>query len=252
MIDSHCHLADPQFDADTDAVIARALAAGVETMITIADTFEEGEKCVQIAEKYDQLYCTIGVHPHGSKQWNEQSGETLRTLLSSSEKVVAVGEIGLDYHYDNSPRDVQRRVFQEQLAIASECELPVVVHNRESIDDLHRILREVPPEKMVLHCCTEKWENISELIDRGYLLSFTGIATYAKSEDIRNTIAHCPLTQMMVETDAPYLAPDGFRCQRNEPAYVIRVAECIAHIKGIPLEDVERQTTENAIAFFGL
>lgn len=256
MIDSHCHLADKQFAHDLDAVIERAGAAGVWRMVTIADSLEESEKCVVLAEKYEHIFCSVGVHPHRAKEWGADSSERLRELVRSSGRVRALGEMGLDYHYDFSPRDVQREVFQEQLELAKEWQMPAVVHCRESVEDVWTIVDTVRPEKLVLHCCTERWEDVRRFVDRGYLLSFTGIATYPKSEDIRRTIQMCPLTQLMVETDAPYLPPAALRAKggrrvRNEPAYVMEVAKCVATVQGVSLEQVDRVTTKNAVEFFG-
>lgn len=252
MIDSHCHLADTKFEADLSDVLLRAEEHGVEVMMCIADSLEEGKECIEMAEKYEQIFCTIGMHPHNAKEWNDDSVRELRDLLSSSLKVKALGEIGLDYHYDNSPRETQRSVLRTQLEIAKDMNLPVVVHNRESIDDLMCIVREVRPPSAVLHCCTERWEDVEEWVDMGYHLSFTGIATYPKSEEIRRTIERCPLDRMMVETDAPYLAPIPHRGKRNEPAYVLEVAKLIADVKGSDLMSIDRSTSENAVAFFGL
>lgn len=267
MIDSHCHLTDKQFAEDRDAVIRRAVAAGVVRMVTIADSLEESEQCVSLTEKYEHIFCSIGVHPHNAMKWrmtNDQSlMTTLRGLVASSKKVVALGETGLDYHvkpvagsghvarhYDFSPRDAQRQAFQEQLELAKELRLPAVVHCREAVTDVWATVDAVRPEELVLHCCTEKWEDVRRFVDRGYFLSFTGIATYPQSEDVRRTIRMCPLEQMMVETDAPYLAPVPYRGKRNEPAYVMEVAKAIAQMKGVTLEEVDRVTTGNAMRFF--
>lgn len=252
MIDSHCHLADSKFSSDISEVIARANACGIGHMVTIADSLDEGDMCLSIAKKYDQVYCTIGVHPHNAKDWKDDDATRLHQQLTSSKKVVALGEIGLDYHYMNSPKEDQIKVFRLQVEIAKELGLPIVVHNRDSIADLMPIIRELQPPKMVLHCCTEKWEDVSELIERGYLLSFTGIATYPKSDEIRKTIENCPLHQMMIETDAPYLSPNSKRGKRNEPSYVVEVAECIAEIKSISIEEVDSATTKNTKVFYGV
>lgn len=249
MIDSHCHLADGKFADDLDAVLTRAHDTGVEQMVTIADNIEEAKKCIELAEKYDQLFCTIGVHPHEASTWNEQSAAWLREHAYRN-RVVAIGEIGLDYHYMNSSKEDQIRAFREQIVIAQEAGLPIVVHNRDSITDLLPIIEELQPTKMVLHCCTEEWKNVSSLIERGYLLSFTGIATYPKSDVIRETIKQCPLEQMMIETDAPYLAPEGKRGQRCEPAFVRSVLECIAAVKGVSVEEIDRITTMTTQEFF--
>lgn len=252
MIDSHCHLADKAFDADRAEVIARALEAGVTQMITIADDLTEGEKCLEIAADNADIFCTVGVHPHRAKEWNEGDGERLKTMLESSKKVVAVGEIGLDYHYDFSPRETQQRVFREQLSLAKELGLPAVVHCREAIADVRSIVEEVDAGPFVLHCCTEKWTDVEWILERGSLLSFTGIATFPKSTDIHETVRNCPLESMMVETDAPYLAPIPHRGKRCEPAHVIDTARFIAKEKGISFEQLNAVATKTTVAFFGL
>lgn len=250
MIDSHCHLADKQFAVDIDAVIERAVTAGVTQMVTVADSIDESDKCLALAEKYEQIFCSVGVHPHNATAW--ENPDVLRSLVKVSRQVVAIGEIGLDYHYDFSPRDTQRRVFQEQLELARELKMPVVVHCREAVQDVWQTVDAVRPEKLVMHCCTERWEDVRRFVERGYLLSFTGIATYQKSVEVRRTIQMCPLERMMVETDAPYLAPVPYRGKRNEPAYVVEVAKCMAKVKGVSLEEVDRVTMENTVGFFGL
>jgi TatD DNase family protein len=252
MIDSHCHLADPKFETDLSEVLQRAATVGVDRFIAIADTIEEGEKCLILADKHDQIFCTMGVHPHMASTWNIEEGRSVITEAAKHEKMVAVGEIGLDYHYMNSSKEDQIRAFRDQIEIAKELCLPIVTHNRDSIEDYLEIIRDLEPPSLVLHCHTEKWEDTVEFIDRGYLFGFTGIATYPKSEEIRNTIKQCPLEQMMVETDAPYLAPEGYRGKRCEPAYVIEVAKLIADIKGISYEEVDKATTSNAEKFYGL
>jgi len=180
MIDSHCHLTASQFDTDQDKVIKRALEAGVSTMICIADSIEESERSLQLAKKNPQvIWSTAGIHPHNASNWNKKSLTTLRALSDESE-VVGIGEIGLDYHYMNSPRDVQKNVFLEQLHLAKDLHLPAVVHSRKAIDDTWGIIQNIQPQKLVLHCCTEKYEDVERFINAGYLLSFTGIATYKK------------------------------------------------------------------------
>ncbi len=252
MIDSHCHLADAKFSSDLPDVLDRAHKAGVLQFVTIADTLLEAEECRKIAQKYDQIYCTVGVHPHHADEWKVDSGKRIIEECVQDPKMVAVGEIGLDYHYMNSPREDQIRAFRDQILIAQEFKKPIVVHNRESFEDLLPIIDELKPQKMVLHCCTEKWEDAVQILDRGYLLGFTGIATYPKSQVIREVIKNCPLEKMLIETDAPYLAPEGMRGKRNEPAFVVEVAKLIADIKGISLEEVDRVTTSNTIGFYAL
>jgi TatD DNase family protein len=221
-------------------------------MITIADSVLESRKCLELAEKFDQLFCTVGVHPHHAKDWKSTDIESLRSLVASSPKVRAIGEIGLDYHYDFSPREVQRHVFAEQLSLAAELKLSAVVHCREAIADVKAALMGMDLTKVVLHCCTEKWKDVAELVEQGIRLSFTGIATYPQAEDIRRVIEECPLEQMMTETDAPYLAPVPHRGKRNEPAFVLEVAQLIAKLKRVSLEEVDRVTSRTAMAFFRL
>jgi TatD DNase family protein len=252
MIDSHCHLADKQFSKDLDDVLKRAKEAGIDRMIAIADSLREAEDCIKLAEKYPQIFATVGVHPHHAKDWKRGDGEIIKEMVSSSPKVRAIGEIGLDYHYNHSPKSDQRAVFLEQLTLSRELGLPAVVHCREAIKDVEAIIREVEPLQVVLHCCTEKWEDVSWMIELGHFLSFTGIATYPSSADIKHTIKECPLEYMMIETDSPYLAPVPHRGKRNEPAYVAEVAKTIAHIKKLDIEEVDATTTKNAVEFFGL
>lgn len=229
-------------------------------MITIADSLPESRKCIDLTEQYAGVFCTVGVHPHHAKDWKDADADTLRSLVASSRKVRAIGEIGLDYHYPStvlragnfSPREAQQRAFGAQLALATELKLPSVVHCREAIGDVKAALTGVDLSKIVLHCCTEKWEDIEALVAQGLRLSFTGIATYPQAEGIRRVIRECPIEQMMVETDAPYLAPVPYRGKRNEPSYVLEVARLIAKVKDLSLEEVDRRTTENAVAFFGL
>src|SRR3989344_205498 len=253
MIDSHCHLADKKFGADLPDVLKRAKEAGVETMITIADTLDEAERCISIAEKYPNIFATVCVHPHKAKDWTGKDHERLTKLAKSSPKVRAIGEIGLDYHYDFSPQDIQREVFTMQLLIARELRMPVVVHCRsapnqsklgsgQAVEDVWSLVSEINPKSLVLHCCTEKWEDVERFVAAGYFLSFSGIATYPSADDIRETTEHCPLSQLMIETDAPYLAPMPHRGKRNEPAFVIEVLKAVAEIKKISLEEVESAT----------
>jgi TatD DNase family protein len=252
VIDSHCHLADKAFDADRDTVIERARTAGISPMVTIADSLDEAELCIEIAKANADIFATVGVHPHNAKDWTNTDADCLRALVASSKKVKAIGEIGLDYHYDFSERSDQQSVFSEQLQLANELQLPAVIHCREAVDDVKKILQELGTKNVVLHCCTEKWEDVEELVKEGCMLSFTGMATFLKATVIHNTIKQCPLSQMMIETDSPYLAPGAHRGKRNEPAFVSEVAKAIAELKGVSLQEVADATTKNAVQFFRL
>jgi TatD DNase family protein len=252
MIDSHCHLADPQFAQDLEAVLDRAKRAGLSACISIGDSLEESQRCIDLAEKHPQLFATVGIHPHNAKDWKSGDDERILEMVRSSPKVCAIGEVGLDYHYDNSPRMQQRDVFGTQLMIAKQLNLPAVVHCREAVEDVRKILEEVAPQKAVIHCCTENWEDVKPLVEKGYHLSFTGIATYPTAVAIRRTIEQCPLDQLMIETDAPYLAPVPHRGKRNEPMHVLEIAKLVAKIKNIGLAQVDHVTTQTTLAFFGL
>lgn len=252
MIDSHCHLADAAFDADRAEVVERAKRAGVTNMVCIADSIEESERCRTVAEQFAGVFWTVGVHPHKASAFDLKSDpERMRAALQHS-ACRAVGEIGLDYHYMNSPKHVQQQAFEAQLALAKDLDVPAVVHCREAVEDVWAITNHVRPKRLVIHCCTERWEDIQRFVDAGYFLSFTGIATYPKSTTVRECIAQCPLTQMMIETDAPYLAPVPHRGKRNEPAFVAEVAHCIAQVKQQELTDVVAALTASTVNFFSL
>ncbi len=252
MIDSHCHLADKGFTDDLSAVIQRAKKVGVGTMICIADSMEEGKRCREIAEQHNEIFWTMGVHPHVASGFDFARDPDLIRAALTHKKCKAVGEIGLDYHYMNSPKDTQQRVFETQLSIAKEADVPAVVHCREAVEDIWTIVKHVQPKHLVIHCCTEAWSDVERFVAAGYFLSFTGIATYPKSTVIRETIKHCPLDRIMIETDSPYLAPVPHRGKRNEPAFVTEVAKCIAEVKGLPLNEIDSITTRNTLEFFGL
>ena len=252
MIDSHCHLTAPQFDADRDAVIERAFAAGLEQMICVADCIADIDLCLALAKQHPQIFATAGMNPHHAKDFDQVRDLAIVRKAAGDSRCKAIGEIGLDYHYMNSPKEAQQQVFESQLVLAKELDLPAVVHCREAVEDVWTIVNHVKPEKLVLHCCSERWEDVERFVKAGYFLSFTGIVTYPKSDVIRDTVKHCPMDQLMIETDAPFLAPVPHRGKRCEPAFVVEVAKMIAEIKGLSFDEVDRITTENAVRFFGL
>lgn len=263
MIDSHCHLTAPEFSDDVVAVIERAKAAKVSTLITISDEMADLPKCRALAEAHENIFFSVGSHPHHAKDFDVARDIALLREAVKHPKCRAVGEVGLDYHYINppspdisglrwtsSPKDTQQRVFEAQLVLARELNLPAVVHCRDAVGDVWTIVSHVRPQKLVIHCCTEKWEDVERFVNAGYLLSFTGIITYPKSLEIRRTVEKCPLASMMVETDSPFLAPAPYRGKRCEPAYVLETAKVIAQIKGLTLAEVDEKTTKVAQAFF--
>jgi TatD DNase family protein len=252
VIDSHCHLTAPQFTSDGDAVIQRAAAAGVTFMVCVADDVSDISACTALAERYPSIIATAGVHPHHAKDVDSEKVLVTIREAAAHPKCKAIGEIGLDYHYMHSPKEAQRSLFEAQLLLAKELGLPAVVHCREAVGDVWEIVNRVKPRRLVLHCCSERFEDVECFVAAGFFLSFTGIVTYPKSDVIRDTVRRCPIDQMMVETDAPFLAPVPHRGKRCEPAFVLDVARKIAEIRELGLAEVDAQTTRNAVEFFSL
>jgi TatD DNase family protein len=253
LVDTHCHLNFDTFVEDQDDVIARAAAAGIGGIIVPATDLENCPEVIALAERYEMVYAAVGVHPNSSAGWQESWLDQLRQL-ARHEKVVAIGEIGLDYYWDKSPHDVQQRALAGQLALAAELNLPVILHNRESDADLLRLLRESPlygrDKPGVLHSFSSDWPVAQAALEMGYYLGFTGPVTYKSADGLRAIAARVPLERLLVETDAPFLAPQKYRGKRNEPAYVALIAERIAALHNIALEAVAQQTTSNARSLF--
>ncbi|MEO8596522.1 MAG: TatD family hydrolase [Candidatus Solibacter sp.] len=242
LVDSHCHLDDEKFDPDREQVMERALAAGVEMMMAIG-TGGELEVAIRQAERYPFIYATIGVHPHDAAKATDATFARLRELASHP-KVLAVGEIGLDYHYDFSPRDVQQSVFEKQLEIAAEFHKPIVIHTREAWDDtLARVT--ALPDGGIMHCFTGDRGQAEQALERGFHLSFGGVLTFPKAEEVREAARAVPEARLLVETDCPYLAPVPHRGKRNEPAFVVDTARRLAEVRGTSLEAIAECTTRN-------
>lgn len=253
MIDSHCHLDDARFDADREEVLERARAAGVTLALTIGSGNgpPDLEVATRLAEAVPWLYATVGVHPHEASKADAASLERLEQICGHP-KVVAVGEIGLDYHYDHSPRDVQRDIFAAQLAIARRAAKPIIIHTREAWDDTVSSLRHNWEGAGVMHCFSGGWDEAVKSLDLGFYLSFAGILTFPKAAALRETAARLPLDRVLIETDSPYLAPVPHRGKRNEPAFVIYTAQALAQARGVPLEEIIAQTTANFVRLFQL
>jgi len=251
MIDSHCHLTDPRLAEQLDMVLERAAAAGVGRMITIGTDLDDAIKVVEVCRALDNVRCAIGVHPNRCGQVPIEDLPRLRQLQSDP-SVLALGEMGLDYHWDYSPRDRQRHAFEFQLQLASELNRPVVIHCREATDDCLAIMRHYPAARAVFHCFTGSQEEARKILDAGYLLGFTGAVTFKKNDELRAACKLAPLDRILVETDAPYLSPEPVRKQKtNEPAFVLHVAAVVAQVHGISAEELDRITTENVGALFG-
>jgi TatD DNase family protein len=252
LVDSHCHLDFPDFAADLDGIVARAAAAGIGRMVTISTRVKRLGELIAIAERFPNVYCSVGTHPHHA---DEEDGIPTDQLIALTQhpKVVALGEAGLDYFYDNGSPDAQARGFRSHIAAARATGLPLVIHTRDADADCQRILEDEVGKgafPAVLHCYTGGRELAMRAIELGLHISFTGILTFKKSEVLRELAAALPADRIMVETDAPYLAPGKFRGKRNEPAYVVEVAKVLAETRGISLEEISRQTTDNFFRLF--
>jgi len=252
LVDSHCHLDFPDFAADLDGIVARAAAAGIGRMVTISTRVKRLGELIAIAERFPNVYCSVGTHPHHA---DEEDGIPTDRLIALTQhpKVVALGEAGLDYFYDNGSPDAQARGFRSHIAAARATGLPLVIHTRDADADCQRILEDEVGKgafPAVLHCYTGGRELAMRAIELGLHISFTGILTFKKSEALRELAAELPADRIMVETDAPYLAPGKFRGKRNEPAYVVEVAKVLAETRGVSLEEISRQTTDNFFRLF--
>ena len=256
-IDSHAHVESEDFDGDRSAMIARAVDAGVEIIVAVGngDIAKDSHAAAQrLAEKYDFIYTTVGVHPHEARRLDEALYARLAELAAHP-KVIAWGEIGLDYHYDNSPREVQREAFRKQLQMARERRLPAVIHTREAEEDTLRILREAwvgANLPGIIHCFTGTRQFAEAAVEMGFVISFSGVVTFKKSEDLRLTARSLPLDKILIETDAPFLAPVPFRGRRNEPAYVVETARAIGELHGRSGEEIGRLTAANFKRLFHL
>jgi TatD DNase family protein len=258
VVDSHCHVADPAFGADLDAVIARAHAAGVTDGLCVlaAGDAAEAAQADRAVQLWPTLRFAVGVHPHQAHQFAGRVGDLgglLQSAIAGRPGVRAVGEIGLDYHYDLSPRDVQRAVFRAQVAWARETSLPVVIHTREADADTVAILEEAGGGGLagVFHCFSGSAALARRALGLGFLVSFSGIVTFPRAGSLRDVAATVPLDRLLVETDCPYLAPVPMRGRRNEPAWVVRVAERLAEVAGVSLADLDRQVTTNFVRLVG-
>ena len=252
LVDSHCHLDFPDFTEERDAVIARAVAAGVGRMVTISTRVTKFPAILDIAETYEEVYCSVGTHPHNAAEEPDVTSQDL-IRLSAHPKVVAIGEAGLDYFYDRSPREVQAKGFRNHIAAARATGLPLVIHSRNADDDMAAILTEEMGKgafPFILHCFSSGRRLAETGVELGGYVSFSGILTFRKSEELRDIASSVPRDRLLVETDAPYLAPQPFRGKRNEPAYVAHTAAVLAETIGVGIDDIATITTDNFFRLF--
>jgi TatD DNase family protein len=259
LVDSHCHIDGEQFDADRDDVVRRANESGVGIMLNVGTGDPQSDdfsRAVSIAEKYENVYASVGVHPHDAKLYDDTAEEHLVDLIGSSNKVIAWGEIGLDFYYDHSPRDVQSDVFRRQIRKAAELDLPIIIHSRDADDETVEILSEECSgddfRGGIMHCFGGTPEMAENLLGLGFLISFAGNVTFKKAENLRHAARAVPLDKLLVETDCPFLTPVPLRGKRNEPAFVEHTARFLADLYSIPFETLAEQTTRNFLSFFKL
>lgn len=251
-IDSHAHLDDERFDEDREALINSLKENKIDLVFNIGADIKSSKASVNLANKYENIYAVVGVHPHDAKDVSEDYLNELREL-SKEEKVVAIGEIGLDFYYDNSPREEQRKIFKEQLDLAKELNLPVVIHTRDANQETFDILKEWAKDgevKAVLHCYSGSVELALEYIKLGFYISLGGPVTFKKSKVPKEVAKVVPIDKLLIETDCPYLTPEPYRGKRNEPKYVQYTAETIAELRGITIEELAEATSTNAKKFF--
>ncbi len=254
LIDTHCHLTFEELAGDVEAVLARSKDASVTGWITVGTDTQQNRKAIELAGKFENMYAAIGIHPHDA---NQAGAETMAELkkLAQNEKVVAIGETGLDFHYNYSLHQDQNRVFAAQLKIAAECNLPVIIHCREAFDETMEILEQFGSKvkRVVFHCFSGSAEQAKIVLDYGFHISFTGVVTFKNAEKTRDAAKIVPVESLMLETDCPYMSPEPMRKQKiNEPALMIHTTRCLAELKGMDLADFARAVTATSKAFFGL
>ena len=250
--DTHAHYDDDWFDEDREELLSSLPEKGVGLVVNPGTTVDTSRMAIAMAEKYDHIYAAVGIHPENCHDFTPQHIDVLRDLAQHP-KVVAIGEIGLDYYWDsNPPKDFQQQVLRSQLALAEEVNLPVILHDRDAHGDILAIVKEFPRVRGVFHCYSGSVEDARTIVKLGWMLSFNGAATFKNARKAPEVIAEIPLDKLMIETDAPYLAPVPYRGKRNDSRYVHLVAEKIAQIKGLSADEVERVTWENGKVFFGI
>jgi TatD DNase family protein len=252
-IDTHTHLFFANFDNDREEVIKNARDAGVEYMLVPGTDLKTSMQAIELSKQYDFIYAAVGIHPHDTKDWNDKWIDNIRELAKES-KVVAIGEIGLDYYYDFSPKEKQKEAFEKQIELALELDLPVIIHNRDANEDIMKFARryQSTPLKAQYHCFAGTVKNAGELVEMGHYISFTGNITFKKANKLREVVEHVSVERMLIETDSPFLTPVPYRGKRNEPKHIPLIAEAIATIHHLRKEDVGRTTLWNAYKLFGI
>ena len=249
--DTHAHYDDKRFNDDRDVLLGSMIDGGITLILNAGSSLRSSKFGIKLAEKYPLIYSSVGVHPHDSKSMTDETIAELETLLAHP-KAMTVGEIGLDYHYDFSPRDIQRKRFREQMELALRAKKPVIIHERESLSDTMDIIRDYRELTGVVHCFSGSWETAKTILDMGWYLSFTGVITYNNARRVLEVLEKMPAERIMLETDCPYLSPEPVRGNRNSSLYLPYTAERIATSRGITVEEVAALTMKNGRRFFGI
>ncbi len=245
LFDTHAHMNDPVFDADREEILLGLKDKGVDLMLNVGCCLDSSKDCVAMAEKYPFVYASVGSHPDSAEEVNDAVLEEYRKLAQHP-KVKAIGEIGLDYYYEDPPRDIQQRAFRMQMELARELDMPVIIHERDAHDDGMRIVKEFKGVTGVFHCYSGSAEMARQLVNMGWYIGFTGVLTFKNARKAVETAASIPLDRIVLETDCPFMAPEPFRGKRNDPGYLYRMAEKLAELRGLSVEEVHAITTENA------
>lgn len=252
LFDSHAHLDDARFDEDRETLIQTLQDESIEFVVNIGADLQTSRNSIELAEKYPFIYATVGIHPHDVESMKEEDIITLKDWSNHS-KVLAIGEIGLDYYYDNSPRELQKKWFIRQIQLANECDLPIVVHSRDAVQDTYDILEKYNESSRVLiHCFSQSLEMAKRYVDMGAFIALGGAITFKNARHLLDVAKYVPMENLLIETDSPYLTPEPFRGKRNDPSKVVLVAKKIAELKNMELDDVIEQTSHNAKIFYGI
>ena len=245
LFDTHAHLNDEAFDKDRESLLASLAEKGVGLVMNAGCSLESSRQSLELAKEYPWLYVSVGSHPDAADEVDDSVLAEYRELCKLNDKVKAIGEIGLDYHYEDIPREIQLKAFRAQMALAAELDMPVIVHEREAHEDGMAVVKEFPRVKGVFHCYSGSAEMARQLVDLGWYIGFTGVLTFKNARKAVETAAAIPLDHILLETDCPYMAPEPFRGRRNDPGYLYRMAEKLAEIRGVSVEEIHRITTEN-------
>lgn len=254
IIETHCHL-DYLKQASLDEIVDQSTQAGIEKIITISVQPENLDQAFELTKKYNHIYCSQGIHPHNAKDYSDDAHKKIKQRASSEDKVIAIGEIGLDYYYDNSPRDIQIEVFEKQMAMAVELDLPVIIHSRDADDDMIAVLDKYAPQlkkKGVIHSFTSGPQLAQKALDHGFYLGFNGIITFKKAQEVKDIVSMTPTSRILFETDAPFLTPTPHRGKENAPFYLRHIVEKVSEIKNVPVNELAKEVYQNSVNLFNL